>query len=149
MEHWVCARQTPEQRVLGDVGHPVVRTGGIGVLLINVGTPEATSFWAMRRYLKEFLSNPRVVDAKGPLWWFVLNTIILTRKPYGSARSYAKIWNLERNESPLKTIARSQAQHIDMRLKAKNTGKPIMVAWAMRWPAGHRAGSQTVAAKRM
>jgi len=116
-----------------DDGHPLVRMGRIGVLLINVGTPEATSFWAMRRYLKEFLSDPRVVNAKGPLWWFVLNTIILTRKPHGSARSYAKIWNLERNESPLKTIARSQAQHIGMRLEAKDTKRRIDVAWAMRY----------------
>mgnify|MGYP001025137926 CR=1 FL=1 len=110
-----------------------LKTGRIGVLLINVGTPESTSYWAMRRYLKEFLSDPRVVDTKGLAWWFILNAIILTRKPAESGRAYAKIWNQERDESPLKTISRGQAEQIGARLSAIETNTGIDVAWAMRY----------------
>lgn len=110
-------------------GHPAIRSGRVGILLINVGTPEATSYWAVRPYLKEFLSDPRVVDTKGPLWWFILNAIILTRKPGNSARAYAKVWNHERNESPLKTITRNQAERLDTSL----ANERLEVAWAMRY----------------
>ena len=89
--------------------HPIVKIGKIGVLLINLGTPEATSYWPMRGYLKEFLSDPRVIETNRLLWWFILNGIILTFRPQRSGHAYAKIWNRELNESPLKTIARSQA----------------------------------------
>ena len=66
----------------------------------------------MRRYLKEFLSDKRVVEAKGPLWWLVLNAIILVRRPKKSGRAYAKIWNKQQNESPLRTITREQTKKI-------------------------------------
>jgi protoporphyrin/coproporphyrin ferrochelatase len=58
--------------------HPRVIGGKIGVLLINLGTPEATSYWPMRRYLKEFLSDPRVIETNRVLWWLILNGVILT-----------------------------------------------------------------------
>ena len=93
-------------------GHPAVAVGKIGVLLINLGTPEATDYWPMRRYLKEFLSDRRVIETNRALWWIILNGIILTTRPTRSGHAYAKIWNKERNESPLKTITRAQAEKV-------------------------------------
>ena len=90
-------------------GHPPFKVGKIGVLLINLGTPEGTSYWPMRRYLKEFLSDRRVIEVNPVLWWVLLNGIILTTRPRKSGHAYEQIWNHELNESPLKTITRSQA----------------------------------------
>jgi ferrochelatase len=104
--------------------------GRIGVLLVNLGTPDATDYWSMRRYLKEFLSDWRVIETNRVLWWFVLNFIVLTRRPQARGRDYDKIWNRQRNESPLKTITRSQAE----KLAAQFGGEPrIVVDWAMRY----------------
>ncbi len=102
----------------------------IGILLINLGTPQATSFWPMRRYLKEFLSDKRVVEAKGPLWWLVLNVIILVRRPKKSGRAYAKIWNRQLDESPLRTITREQARKVSEYYKDDHR---IKLDWAMRY----------------
>ncbi len=110
-------------------GHPPARNGRIGVLLINLGTPDATDYWSMRRYLKEFLSDPRVIETPRIIWWFVLNLIILTFRPSKSGRKYEKVWNRERNESPLKTITRAQADN----LAASIGGDSIVVDWAMRY----------------
>ncbi|HLL29163.1 MAG TPA: ferrochelatase [Xanthobacteraceae bacterium] len=102
----------------------------IGVLLVNLGTPEATDYWSIRRYLKEFLSDPRVIETNRVLWWFILNLVILTIRPARKGRDYAKIWNRERNESPLKTITRAQAE----KLAAHFSSEPrITVDWAMRY----------------
>jgi ferrochelatase len=84
----------------------------IGVLLVNLGTPDAADAPAVRRYLKEFLTDARVIENQGPLWNLVLNGIILRIRPRRKARDYAKIWNHEKNESPLKTITRSQAEKL-------------------------------------
>jgi len=86
--------------------------GRIGVLLVNLGTPDATDYWSMRRYLKEFLSDRRVIETNRVLWWFVLNLFVLTRRPQARGRDYDKIWNRERDEGPLKTITRSQAEKL-------------------------------------
>jgi ferrochelatase len=103
---------------------------GIGVLLVNLGTPEATDYGSMRRYLKEFLSDRRVVETNRVLWWFVLNFVILSIRPTRSGRNYDKIWNRERNESPLKTITRAQAE----KLAASFAGdRRITVDWGMRY----------------
>ncbi|MEK6205772.1 MAG: ferrochelatase, partial [Amylibacter sp.] len=101
-----------------------------GILLVNLGTPESTSFWPMRRYLKEFLSDPRVIEAKGPIWWLIFNGIILTRRPRKSGQAYAKIWNTELDESPLKTITRSQAEKVAAHYE---NNRNIQVDWAMRY----------------
>ena len=102
----------------------------IGVLLVNLGTPDATDYWSIRRYLKEFLSDRRVVETNRVLWWFVLNFVILSIRPARKGRDYEKIWNRERNESPLKTITRAQAE----KLAASFAGEPrIAVDWAMRY----------------
>ena len=74
-------------------GHPSVKSGRIGVLLLNLGTPDGTGYWPMRRYLKEFLSDPRVIEVPRWKWWPILNLIILTVRPGRKGRDYAKIWN--------------------------------------------------------
>src|SRR3989337_457178 len=93
-------------------GHPTVRHGRIGVLLLNLGTPDATDYWSMRRYLKEFLSDRRVIEVPRWKWWPILNLIILTARPGRKGKDYAAIWNTERNEGPLKTITRAQAEKL-------------------------------------
>jgi ferrochelatase len=110
--------------------HPAVKTGKVGVLLINLGTPEATDYWSMRRYLKEFLSDRRVIDINRLLWWPLLNGIILTVRPSKSGHAYEQIWNKERNESPLKTITRGQAEGV---AKAFKKYPNVIVDWAMRY----------------
>ena len=108
----------------------VPAAGKIGVLLVNLGTPDATDYGSMRRYLKEFRSDRRVIETTRVLWWFVLNFIILTRRPQAKGRDYDKIWNHERNESPLRTITRSQAE----KLAAQYASEPrVVVDWAMRY----------------
>jgi protoporphyrin/coproporphyrin ferrochelatase len=104
--------------------------GRIGILLVNLGTPDGTDYWSMRRYLKEFLSDRRVIEANPLVWWAVLNGIILTVRPSKSGAAYAAIWNRERNESPLRTVTRSQAE----KLAASFASDPeIVVDWAMRY----------------
>jgi protoporphyrin/coproporphyrin ferrochelatase len=110
----------------------VPATGGrIGVLLVNLGTPDATGYWPMRRYLKEFLSDRRVIEENRLKWWFVLNFIILTVRPGRKGRDYDKIWNRDRNESPLKTITRSQSDKLDEIFDKMD--KRIRIDWAMRY----------------
>jgi ferrochelatase len=91
-------------------GHPPAPHGKVGVLLLNLGTPDATDYWSMRRYLKEFLSDARVIEEPRWKWWPILNFIILTGRPGPKGRDYDSIWNKERNEGPLKTITRAQAE---------------------------------------
>lgn len=112
--------------------HPPVAQRRIGVLLLNLGTPEATDYWSMRRYLKEFLSDPRVIEVPKAVWWPVLNGIILTFRPSKSGHAYKSIWNEERNESPLKTITRAQADGIAEAMRARH-GDGVVVEWAMRY----------------
>lgn len=112
-------------------GHPPVKIGKIGVLLLNLGTPDATDYWSMRRYLKEFLSDRRVIEVPRLLWWPILNLIILSIRPSRKGKDYDTIWNKELNESPLKTITRSQAHKLSERL-SKISGK-IVVDWGMRY----------------
>jgi len=104
-------------------------SGKIGVLLVNLGTPDATDYRSMRRYLKEFLSDRRVIETNRVLWWFILNFVILTIRPGRKGRDYETIWNREKNESPLKTITRAQSE----KLAAYFGDKNIAVDWAMRY----------------
>jgi ferrochelatase len=104
--------------------------GRTGVLLVNLGTPDATDYWSMRRYLKEFLSDRRVIEENRIKWWLILNLVILSVRPGRKGRDYDKIWNRKRNESPLKTITRSQAEKLG---KALGRDKRILVDWAMRY----------------
>ena len=111
--------------------HPPVKSGRIGVLIANLGTPDATDFWSMRRYLKEFLSDKRVIEDNSLVWKLVFNGIILTLRPRAKGRDYDSIWNRERNESPLKTITRSQSEKLAASLVAADDR--IDVAWGMRY----------------
>jgi protoporphyrin/coproporphyrin ferrochelatase len=110
--------------------HPMLSYGRIGVLLMNLGTPDATTYWPMRRYLKEFLSDRRVIETNPVIWWLILNFIVLSRRPARSGEAYRAIWNKERDESPLRTITRRQSDHIAAVL-AKDPR--IEVDWAMRY----------------
>ncbi|HEY1244837.1 MAG TPA: ferrochelatase [Hyphomicrobiaceae bacterium] len=108
---------------------PRASGGRVGVLLMNLGTPDATDYRSMRRYLKEFLSDRRVIEEPRLKWWPILNLVILTVRPSRRGRDYEKIWNRERNESPLKTISREQAE----RLAAALADERVVVDWAMRY----------------
>jgi ferrochelatase len=102
----------------------------VGVLLVNLGTPEAATAKALRRYLKEFLSDPRVVEIPRPVWWLILNGIILRTRPRKSAEKYAAIWSSD--GSPLRAHTEKQALllrgYLGERIKS-----PHMVEWAMRY----------------
>ncbi len=106
-------------------------SGKIGVLLVNLGTPDTADAAGVRRYLKEFLTDPRVIEDQGPLWDIVLNGIILRVRPWRKARDYRKIWNEEKNELPLKTTTRSQSEKLASTLEP--LGRHIVVDWAMRY----------------
>ncbi len=110
--------------------HPAALHGRVGVLLLNLGTPDGTSYWPMRRYLKEFLSDTRVIEEPKWKWWPILNLIILTVRPGRKGRDYDTIWNKEKDEGPLKTITRSQAEHLARRLDQNSR---LRVDWAMRY----------------
>jgi ferrochelatase len=108
-----------------------VTTGRIGVLLVNLGTPDATDYFAMRRYLKEFLSDRRVIEENRIKWWLILNLIILSLRPSRKGRDYDKIWNRARNESPLLTTTRAQAEKLAALLMPR--APAVVVEWAMRY----------------
>lgn len=112
-------------------GHPPVSIGRLGVLLVNLGSPAGTDYWSMRRYLKEFLSDRRVIEVWRPLWLTILNLFVLTTRPSKSGHAYSIVWNNERNEGPLVTITRSQAEKLGVRLAGVD--KRIIVDWAMRY----------------
>ncbi len=116
---------------LAGAGEPAPVEGGIGVLLVNLGTPEAPDAASVRRYLKQFLSDRRVIERQSPLWKLALNGIILPLRSRRRARDYQKIWNRERNESPIKTITRSQAEKLAAALEP--LGGHVVVDWAMRY----------------
>src|SRR3954451_9562432 len=102
----------------------------VGVLLVNLGTPDSADTKGVRVYLKEFLSDPRVIEDQGLYWKLVLNGIILNTRPRRKARDYQKIWNTEKNESPLKTITRAQAEKLAEAIADRDH---ITVDWAMRY----------------
>jgi ferrochelatase len=110
--------------------HSTASPRRIGVLLVNLGTPDATDYWSMRRYLKEFLSDRRVIEVNPVKWWPILNLIILTVRPGRKGRDYDKIWNRARNESFLTTITRAQS---DKLAESLSDNPSILVDWAMRY----------------
>jgi len=107
-----------------------VRSERVGVLLVNLGTPDTADTRGVRVYLKEFLSDPRVIENQGLLWKLALNGIILRTRPARKARDYRKIWNTERDESPLKTITRAQSEKL---AAAISDHDHVVVDWAMRY----------------
>jgi ferrochelatase len=102
----------------------------VGVLLVNLGTPDTADANGVRVYLKEFLSDPRVIEDQGLVWQLILNGIILRTRPATKARDYQKIWNVENNESPLKTITRSQSEKLAAAIADHDH---VVIDWAMRY----------------
>ena len=109
--------------------HPEIKFGKTGILIINLGTPDSTSWWDIRKYLKEFLSDRRVIEVNPVIWQIVLNLFILTFRPSKTAHAYKQIWFKETNESPLRYFTRSQAK----KLAQKIGGENIIVEFAMRY----------------
>src|ERR1700730_11071386 len=111
--------------------HPKIASGAIGVLIVNLGTPDAADAASVRRYLKEFLSDRRVIEKDSLFWKAALNGVILPLRSRREARDYKKIWNKDKNESPFKTITRSQAEKLSGILEP--LGRHVIVDWAMRY----------------
>jgi protoporphyrin/coproporphyrin ferrochelatase len=109
----------------------------VGALLVNLGTPRGADYWSVRRYLREFLSDRRVVDLPPLLWRPLLEALVLTFRPLRSARAYRSVWNEERDEGPLKTITRAQAE----KLAARFSDEGVVVDFAMRY-AGPSIGER-------
>lgn len=112
--------------------HPTLPNEKIGVLIANLGTPDATDYWSMRRYLGEFLSDRRVIDYSPWLWQPLLQLIILTSRPFRSGAAYKSIWNEEANESPLMTITKQQTAKISAEMK-QLYGDQVVVDYCMRY----------------
>jgi ferrochelatase len=102
----------------------------VGVVLVNLGTPDSCDTKGVRVYLREFLSDPRVIENQGIFWKLALNGIILNTRPARKAKDYQKIWNHDKNESPLKTITRAQAEKLAAELAGRGH---LVVDWAMRY----------------
>ena len=115
-----------------DEDHPKVSLGKVGIIISNLGTPDATDYWSMRRYLNEFLSDRRVIDYAAWKWQPLLQLIILSKRPFSSGEAYRGIWNNERNESPLLTITRDQCEALTATLKDVY-GDTVEVDFAMRY----------------
>ena len=112
--------------------HPSVPPARVGILLGNLGTPDGTDYWSMRRYLDEFLSDRRVIEWSPWLWQPILKLIVLSKRPFSSGEAYRGIWNTEQDESPLLTITRSQTDKLRARLSAQH-GDSVMVDFCMRY----------------
>jgi protoporphyrin/coproporphyrin ferrochelatase len=109
--------------------HPEISFGKTGILLVNLGTPDSTGWWDVRKYLKEFLSDRRVIEVNPIIWQIVLNLFILNLRPSKSAHAYKKIWRKDTNESPLLFFTKNQTN----KLSQKIGNKKIIVDFAMRY----------------
>ena len=112
--------------------HPALPARRVGVLLANLGTPDGYDYWSMRRYLNEFLSDRRVIDYPAWKWQPILQSIILTKRPFTSGAAYKSIWNEEKGESPLMTITRAQTEKMRAALRAR-FGDRVLVDFCMRY----------------
>ena len=109
--------------------HPEVNYGRTGVLIINLGTPDSTSWWDIRRYLKEFLSDRRVIEVNPFLWKIILNLFILNLRPSKTAKAYKEIWMKKENMSPLRYFTIMQTK----KLMDKISNENLIVDYAMRY----------------
>ena len=112
-----------------DKDHPKVKFGKTGILIINLGTPDSTRWWDIRKYLKEFLSDRRVIELNPIIWQIILNFFILTFRPSKTAHAYKKIWRTDTNESPLLYFTRNQATKLSNKIGNEKT----IVDFAMRY----------------
>ena len=110
--------------------HPAVRTGKVGVLLVNLGTPDGTDYTSMRRYLREFLMDRRVIEWSPWFWYPILFGIVLNKRPQKVGKAYEAIWNKDLDESYLRTYTRSQAEKMQARLGDLPN---VIVDWGMRY----------------
>ncbi len=97
-------------------GHPPIRQPKIGVLLLNLGTPDGTDYWSMRRYLSEFLSDRRVIETSPLIWQPILQGIVLSTRPQKSGENYKRIWDQAENDSPLRVITKRQVRALQARM---------------------------------
>lgn len=111
--------------------HPTILPQKEGILLINLGTPPGTSWWEIRNYLKEFLSDRRVIEMSPFLWQPILHLFILTLRPHKTAHAYKSIWRLDSNESPLRYFTRRQSENLTQALES--THPHVKISWAMRY----------------
>ncbi len=109
--------------------HPKINFGKTGIILVNLGTPDSTSWFDIRKYLKEFLSDRRVIEVNPIIWQLILNIFILTFRPSKTARAYKEIWMKEKNMSPLRYYTEKQT----LKLKEKISNNNIIVDYAMRY----------------
>ena len=109
--------------------HPLIKFGKTGVLIVNLGTPDSTDWLDIRKYLKEFLSDRRVIEVNPIIWQIILNTIILNFRPSRTAKAYKKIWRKEENISPLLYYTKQQANKISNSMSQEN----VIVDFAMRY----------------
>jgi len=109
--------------------HPKINFGKTGIILINLGTPDSTNWWDIRKYLKEFLSDNRVIEVNPIVWKIILNLFILTFRPSKTAKAYKEIWMKDKNMSPLRYYTQMQAQ----KLKKEISNKEIEIDYAMRY----------------
>ena len=103
-----------------DKNHPEVKYGKTGILLINLGTPDSTSWWDIRKYLKEFLSDRRVIEVNPIIWQIILNLFILTFRPSKTAHAYKQIWRKDTNESPLLYFTKQQSTELNKKVGNDN-----------------------------
>ena len=108
--------------------HPQVNFGKTGVLIVTLGTPDSTSWFDIRRYLKEFLSDRRVIEVNPIIWQIILNVIILTFRPSKTAKAYKEIWMKDKNISPLLHYTQMQAEKLSSLMSKKN----LIVHYALR-----------------
>ena len=109
--------------------HPKINFGKTGILLINLGTPDSTSWWDIRKYLKEFLSDRRVIEVNPFLWQIILNLFILNLRPSKTAKAYKEIWMAEEDMSPLRYYTIMQTKKLLDKIGTKN----LVVDYAMRY----------------
>ena len=109
--------------------HPEIKFGKTGVLIVNLGTPNSTSWFDIRKYLKEFLSDRRVIEVNPFLWQIILNLFILTFRPSKTAKAYKKIWMKDKNMSPLRYYTEMQSKKLDEKMGNEN----LIVDYAMRY----------------
>ena len=126
------ATDTAKRPAHAPADHPKVAAAKVGILLANLGTPDHYSYWPMRRYLSEFLSDKRVIDYPAWKWQPLLQTVILGKRPFSSGANYKSIWNEELNESPLMTITKQQTAAIAAKMQARY-GDQVMVDFCMRY----------------
>ena len=112
-----------------NINHPAIKFGKTGVLIINLGTPDSTSWLDIRRYLKEFLSDKRVIEVNPFIWQIILNFFILNFRPSKTAKAYKEIWMKKENISPLLYYTKKQADFLSASIPDKN----VLIDYAMRY----------------